>query len=577
MLRFRYTRLPGGGGEYSDFTRANVPSLVFAARASSSFPGAFRPAQLREIEAVANELGAPWTTKEAFLAANFRRYRQAGSDPHRTSFVDGAVLNNKPFASAIAAIRGRPAYREIDRRLVYIDPDPEQPPPPPDGRVPNWFRTLKGALSDIPRNQPIFDDLEWINAYNQRVRRIKAIIDDARPQVVKLVHELAGQAIDQPLSTDTLGVWREAANARAAVEAGFVYDGYVRLKLASVMEYLGTLAAEMAGYPARSPTANRIGIVLHSWAERRAVLPPAGAVPRSGNVVTSEPPPWVRFVLRFDLAFRQRRLAFVIRGLNLLYGRIGDTGFAGVSAANLDRLKADFYGAMDAMRRFNDHQFASPELQNRFAQLFSPLSRSDDLLEKDWFDPEAFVERNASDLDAAIDALADAINLRGLNRIVDRVVAAIDPASVGATAKREILIAYLGFAFWDMLTFSLTTWRDAGEYEEIRVDRISPDDADTLRQGGAEATLKGIGFSHFGAFFSRRNRENDYLWGRLHAADRMIDILVDAAGREDAGKGVDIVALKRRAFATILNSEAKALPAIAPMIAELRTEIARLH
>ena len=56
------------------------------------------------------------------------------------------MLNNKPFAEALQSIRNRPAYRQVDRRLVYIDPDPVQPPPPPSKRVPGFFATLKGAL-----------------------------------------------------------------------------------------------------------------------------------------------------------------------------------------------------------------------------------------------------------------------------------------------------------------------------------------------------------------------------------------------------------------------------------------------
>ena len=47
-----------------------------------------------------------------------------------------------------------------------------------------------------------------------------------------------------------------------------------------------------------------------------------------------------------------------------------------------------------------------------------------------------------------------------------------------------------------------------------------------IREGGTTATLKGIQFNSFGAFFSRAYRENDYLWGRLHGADRLIDITV---------------------------------------------------
>ncbi len=49
-----------------------------------------------------------------------------------------------------------------------------------------------------------------------------------------------------------------------------------------------------------------------------------------------------------------------------------------------------------------------------------------------------------------------------------------------------------------------------------------------------EATLKGIQFNSFGAFFSRAYRENDYLWGRLHGADRLIDIVLSTLPPDDA-------------------------------------------
>ena len=58
-----------------------------------------------------------------------------------------------------------------------------------------------------------------------------------------------------------------------------------------------------------------------------------------------------------------------------------------------------------------------------------------------------------------------------------------------------------------------------------KVDRISPDDARSIREGGTPATLRGVEFYNFGAFFSRAYRENDYLWGRLHGAERMIDLV----------------------------------------------------
>ena len=42
------------------------------------------------------------------------------------ALIDGAVLVNAPFGAALAALHGRPAQREVDRRFVYIDPHPHQ-------------------------------------------------------------------------------------------------------------------------------------------------------------------------------------------------------------------------------------------------------------------------------------------------------------------------------------------------------------------------------------------------------------------------------------------------------------------
>ena len=49
VLRFSYRRFPNGE-VHSDFRRDNAAGLTFAARATSSYPGAFPPAQIREID-----------------------------------------------------------------------------------------------------------------------------------------------------------------------------------------------------------------------------------------------------------------------------------------------------------------------------------------------------------------------------------------------------------------------------------------------------------------------------------------------------------------------------------------------
>src|SRR5690606_6160209 len=99
----------------------------------------------------------------------------------------------KPFAEAIAAIRLRPADRQVDRRIVYIDPNPKRQAPPPSGKVPGWFRTLKGALSDIPRNEPVRDDLAWIGEHAAQVVRLRSVLSASWPRIERLVEGIVGR------------------------------------------------------------------------------------------------------------------------------------------------------------------------------------------------------------------------------------------------------------------------------------------------------------------------------------------------------------------------------------------------
>ena len=147
---------------------------------------------------------------------------------------------------------------------------------------------------------------------------------------------------------------------------------------------------------------------------------------------------------------------------------------------------------------------------------------------------------------------------------------------LGRIERREVLVNYLGFPFWDVLTFPMTRARELSELNEILIDRISPQDVHTLGGFDGIKSLKGIGFGHFAAFLSRAYRENDYLLGRLHALDRLIDIVCDAAGVDPKTDRIDVLALKKRGFATILAAEEPHLTRSRELIAGLRRSIGEI-
>lgn len=569
MLRFSYRRW-SGGEEQSDFTRADAPALAFAGRATSAFPGAFPPTQLGDIDRLMQEQGRRWDRKQTFLEKNFREYYRADLDPQNTSFLDGGVLANKPFAAAIKAIRGRPAYREVDRRLVYIDPQPMRPAPPPTGRVPGFFRVLKGALSDIPRNEPIADELIWVSRFNERVRHLRGVIDATQPQIVQLVAESAPRNLDADLSELEIRLWRMQASERAVQEAGFAYEGYIRLKLGAVLDFVTKLVCVACRFGEHSTEAQWARLVLQRWAEDRQVSHKAARFDRAPPGTAQEKlPAWVRFLLRFDVAFRQRRLRFLVQRVNQLYAKLGDPEHAGLKAERLDQLKRALYEAQEALRRFDGGNGIDKRVVEMTAKVFSRRvpPQQPELLARD---AAAFADGNLAAIDEVVEELAREIDLDRSTGQLDVLFAELAPQDWSTLARRDLLVSYIGFPFWDVLTFTITNWRDLGEFNEIRIDRISPEDAVTIRRGN---TLKGINLGRFGGFFSRAHRENDYLWGRLHAVDRLIDIVRDAASGHGVDIAVDLKAIKLKAFRLVLDREAANLAVSRGLIEDLRREL----
>ncbi|MGC8107682.1 hypothetical protein, partial [Salmonella enterica] len=58
--------------------------------------------------------------------------------------------------------------------------------------------------------------------------------------------------------------------------------------------------------------------------------------------------------------------------------------------------------------------------------------------------------------------------------------------------RRRVLHSYLGFPWFDIATLALSQGESLGEFDPIKIDRISPDDARAIREGGTQACLKGV-------------------------------------------------------------------------------------
>jgi len=101
---------------------------------------------------------------------------------YQLHFVDGGVLDNRPFTHTINAIYYRMANRPIARKLFYIDPSPDRLAGSKTFRTmprPNIWQVVQDSLVGMPSYESIANDLKLIKKHNEKVKRYHALLDNA--------------------------------------------------------------------------------------------------------------------------------------------------------------------------------------------------------------------------------------------------------------------------------------------------------------------------------------------------------------------------------------------------------------
>ena len=178
--RYHFRRAPQEGR--NDFERRDNSFLAFAARCTSAFPFAFSAMTLNDIErfAGAKPIEDEWS--------RFYPDYVTGDFPVR-GFSDGGILDNKPFSYATGALVGRRAPLPVDRKLIYVEPDPGDPPPEPLAPEParqwNGIQTAQAALLKIPRVEGIRNDIQTVLRRNREIERARDIVSRAATDQVE--------------------------------------------------------------------------------------------------------------------------------------------------------------------------------------------------------------------------------------------------------------------------------------------------------------------------------------------------------------------------------------------------------
>ncbi|WP_421991402.1 patatin-like protein [Qipengyuania sp.] len=528
-ITFR-ARTPQKGG--TDL--ANPLELVFAARSTASFPGAFPPLRIGEIDRLSDLTERAWSGREDFLE-RIMPVHVARETLDNVSLIDGSVLVNKPFAGAISALQGRPAQREVDRRFIYVDPRPDRTAG--SGKEKSepvgFFSAIFGSLSTLPREQPIRDNLEQLEEQSREAERLSRMVSALRPEVDGAVEKLFGRTLflDRP-TPPRLKNWRQKAQQAAAERAGYAFHAYAQAKFAGIVSRLARLtltAAPKLGFDEPSP----IEAVLREELVRRGLdtlaAPAGGASPKA-----------IAFFREHDIGFRIRRLRLLARRLARdweIDPEISD-----------DALETGRDAVYRILALYFEKEGTAP-----LGAAFEPLAEG--------------VMRDPGTLLDMIEAKRLLPDLD--DRAEELLAAALE--QMPKNLRRRMLLTYLGFPYYDVATLPLLRNEGLTEFDPVKVDRISPDDARSIREGGTAATLRGIEFYNFGAFFSRAYRENDYLWGRLHGAERMVDLICSTLVKPFDDNTCRH--FKREAFHAILDEEQAAGRCSQRLIDAIRAEV----
>lgn len=571
VMHFAHGRAPEG--RRADFSPDYDHVLAFSARATSSFPGAFPPVSFADY---ARAVGAD--SDQVFAKSPFfPLYGLADFSPEKTQFIDGGVLDNFPFGSAIKAIAGKPAATEVDRRLVFIEPDPGEGGDPPNGgfTAPGLTKTVFGGYASIPRKEPILDDLLDLADRNEAVLRIRDVIEASFPSIRGKVKAQLGDDVaaakDPDSSGDDLVGMRKRVERLALEEAGFGAATYLRVRIRSVLDGFAGAVADVLDFEPSSYQAAFVAGVVRAWAMD-------DLLEQTADLETTKAQ--VAFLSSFDLQYHERRVRFLISAVSWLYREDSPP-----PRLSLDRAKDRLYDRIAKLDDVVSGLKCDPAVVESLRDVFSPSNIEDANLGSE-FDLRSFAATHDQRLSEAREAIRLAVSqeLPGFEKALHadllELLGDCDPERID-----DLITRYLGFPFWDMLVFPLQAISRVGERDHVEAYRISPDDTSLL---GAQ-DLRGMSLFHFGAFFSRAGREGDYLWGRLDGAERLIKLLLDVRGHPPtvattgaASPGEPVVPADelaqecRPAFEAILAEDGPELTEVSDLVRKLRALVRAL-
>jgi patatin-related protein len=320
----------------NDFHHHYNPFLAFAARCTSSFPFAFEPMALCDIDALLERM--PEYARNDTCRSNnpsWQRFYRDYLDPRGVStvpfpkraFGDGGYLDNKPFSFATETLMNRNADVPVDRKLIYIEPSPEHPEDDVEGiQKPDAIENVMSALITLPRYETIREDLQRVKDRNRLIERVNSITNgvDRDEYLVRDEQKATGGERTIQIGEAMRGPEQWAKEALTDKQIGELeltdmikrkgraYAAYHRLRISAVTDELAELVARVAGFDEASDYFLIVRNLVRAW----RVL---SYVENRSDPSLADKPTANTFLYEFDLAYPIRRVNYLRNKADALY------------------------------------------------------------------------------------------------------------------------------------------------------------------------------------------------------------------------------------------------------------------
>jgi patatin-related protein len=515
----------------NDFTG---PSAAYAklSRITSAFPVAFEPVT------VSGDKSDP---ADSFLI-DWGRLSSELADGKGTSifFLDGGILNNKPFSSTLGAIFHHTQTRRVHRYLLYVEPDPEQFKTDRKELTPTAPNVLQAAgdgLTSIPGYQSIAGDLGAIAEHNSHVGRYRSLVSTLNKVSADLMSKYTFQV---PAELADLDGKTDTANEVSLASSEQQRTIYLNSRISRVRDRVIEGVLKQNGHRR-----------LLTDGERQA----ARSLVESFNHLRAEQT--FESLKDFDVYYRMRRLFFVADRLSEL---VNDDN----QLTDTDR---ETY--REVWRRINLRIKRLEILQSKMEELIDRadfrwpqiMQNSSDPTQgaiKIWQAVQSLLGQLLDSSGLSLDVLAaeEEIGQESLYHSLDKRVrhllesfnplngpeAPICPHNLllrGDADELEMLTHqtpkqlkdsmtqfYCRFIFVDAYLFPIQYMSEIECTDEVRTIRLSPIDARLGFSGDPRKRLCGNELGHFGGFLKASWRANDLMWGRLDGACQLIQCVV---------------------------------------------------